>query len=321
MEDKSLEVEATAAEAPAVDPGGRGGKVKSSTLRALTALAVFVVVGVGLAVSTGFGTPSSFGFDQIAAICPLGALEAFFGTWAFVPRLLIALAVTVVVVLVFGKAFCSWVCPVPHVKNLFSGKKAVAKEEGQRQEAAKFALENWREGRSVERSKAGLDSRHAVLGGALLSTAIFGFPVFCLVCPVGLTFATFILAWRLVQFNDFTWGLLVFPIIILVEVLVLRKWCGRICPLGALISLIARANKTFRPSVDHEKCLRDTGDAGCVACSAACPEQIDPFADLGKRPLDECVKCRSCVDACPAKAITLPLLSAKAGLGGRNEVE
>lgn len=33
------------------------------------------------------------------------------------------------------------------------------------------------------------DSRHAVLGGALLTTAVFGFPVFCLVCPVGLTFA------------------------------------------------------------------------------------------------------------------------------------
>ena len=30
------------------------------------------------------------------------------------------------------------------------------------------------------------DSRHAVLGGAVLTTAVFGFPVFCLVCPVGL---------------------------------------------------------------------------------------------------------------------------------------
>ena len=44
--------------------------------------------------------------------------------------------------------------------------------------------------------RAKLDSRHYVLGGALLSTAVFGFPVFCLVCPIGLTFATVLVVWR-----------------------------------------------------------------------------------------------------------------------------
>ncbi|MFR1638333.1 MAG: 4Fe-4S binding protein [Eggerthellaceae bacterium] len=69
---------------------------------------------------------------------------------------------------------------------------------------------------------------------ALLSTAVFGFPVFCLICPVGLTFATLIAVWRLFQFNEVALSLLVFPAMLALEVLVLRKWCSRFCPLGAL---------------------------------------------------------------------------------------
>lgn len=89
--------------------------------------------------------------------------------------------------------------------------------------------------------------RNWVLGGALLSTAVFGFPVFCLICPVGLTFATLIAVWRLFQFNEVALSLLVFPAMLALEVLVLRKWCSRFCPLGALLSLASRLNRTFRP--------------------------------------------------------------------------
>ena len=41
-----------------------------------------------------------------------------------------------------------------------------------------------------------------VLAGALASSAAFGFPVFCLICPVGLTFALVIALWRLAEFNE-----------------------------------------------------------------------------------------------------------------------
>lgn len=285
--------------------------MKSSTVRALVAAGVFVVVGVGLALPTGTGTLSSLGWNAISAICPLGAIESAFGSWAFIPRALIALAAIVLIVMVVGKAFCSWVCPIPHVQNLFKTKKRRQLEAEERQSAAHASLVNWKEKRPVEHSKVPLDSRHAVLGGALLSTAIFGFPVFCLVCPIGLTFATFILLWRFVQFNEPTWGLLIFPAIVILEVVVLRKWCGKICPMGALLSLVSSLNKRFRPTVDARACLRDTEGAGCEACAAACPERIDPYADLGERSMVECVKCRSCADACPMSAITLPFSTKK----------
>lgn len=293
--------------------GGAGKKdagkkklMKTSTKRGLVALAAFVVVGVGLALSTGTGTLSAMGFDAVAAICPLGALESMFGTLSFIPRAALLLAGVIVLGLVFGKAFCSWVCPVPHFQGFFKGKKARHADHERRVEAAKTALSNCQEGRKPDRGNVPVDSRHAILGGALLSTAIFGFPVFCLVCPIGLTFATFILLWRFVQFNDATVGLLVFPAILIVEFVVLRKWCHKICPLGALLSLIASLNKTFRPTVDTTACLRADGTP-CEACGAACPEHIDPYADLGERSMVDCTKCKRCAEACPAHAITFPL--------------
>ncbi len=148
-----------------------------------------------------------------------------------------------------------------------------------------------------------LDSRHAVLVGTLASAAVFGFPVFCLICPVGLTFATIIGLWNLVQFNEPTWALVIFPIILIAEVTVLRKWCSKICPISALVSLLSNLNVTLRPRVKADACLRSRG-VDCHACVDACPEQLDPHS----RRIPECSKCGKCVEACPAKAISIKLL-------------
>ena len=147
------------------------------------------------------------------------------------------------------------------------------------------------------------DTRHATLLGALGATAVFGFPVFCLVCPIGLTFATFIGLWHLFQFNQTTWGLIIFPIILVLEVVFLRKWCAKICPVSALVSLIASTNRTLRPRVRREACLRTSG-IDCRACVDACPEQVDPHSPR----IPECSKCGACIEACPAHAIDLKLL-------------
>ena len=148
-----------------------------------------------------------------------------------------------------------------------------------------------------------LDSRHAVLVGTLASAAVFGFPVFCLICPVGLTFATIIGLWNLVQFNEPSWALVIFPVILILEVTVLRKWCSKICPISALVSLLSNLNVTLRPRVKTDVCLRSRG-VDCHACVDACPEQLDPHS----KRIPECSKCGKCVDACPAKAISIKLL-------------
>ena len=279
--------------------------IKTSTWRTLCFIAVFVLVAVGLLTNTGLGTLSSFGYKYITLICPLGAIESFLSGKAIIFRALMALLVVIVIVLLVGKAFCGWVCPVPHLQRFFSTKKQRARDLEIREAAGEEALANFKSDTKVARHKVNLDMRHGVLGISLLSALLFGFPVFCLICPVGLTFATFIAIWNLIGHNDLTFSLLLFPTILLIELLFLRKWCFKFCPIGALLSLISVFNKSFTPKVDTARCQRYSKKIDCASCSKSCPELIDPHSDKGLRPLHECTKCLKCVDACPNKAITL----------------
>lgn len=305
---------------------------KATIARRVVVAAAFVACVVGVLAFGGAGSYCSFGVDTIAAICPLGSLEALFGSWAVAPRALIVLAIVVVLGVVFGKAFCSWACPVPPLDRFLCTKKSRRKDVDERHQAATESLERWHACSScgacsshctsadgaqaadgqetgVEKALAGkrrfrLDSRHLVLAGSLVSAAACGFPVFCLVCPIGLAIASVIALYRFVGFNELTLSLVVFPAVIVLELVVLRKWCHRFCPVGALLSLISSlGSKMTRPRVDHDRCLR-TESEPCTACASVCPEHIDPVADLGRRPLSECTRCGRCADACPHDAIS-----------------
>ena len=152
------------------------------------------------------------------------------------------------------------------------------------------------------------DSRNWVLGGAIVGTALFGFPIFCLVCPVGLTCASVIAIWRAFQLGETTWSLLVFPLLLILELVVFRRWCHSLCPIGALVGFIARGNRTFRVTLDHEVCLKDSCGISCGRCSKVCPEGIDLHEGALTTPRNECVKCGECSAACPVHAITFPFL-------------
>jgi len=312
--------------------------MKISIVRWVVLAACFVAISVGLIMNTSLGTLSSFGWQAIATICPLGAIESFLAGKAVFLRALIVLAAAVVLVIVFGKAFCAWICPVAPVRSLLTIIKA---RFGKAEKAARSALADNPEvstGASSQvqdgadtatdkpagaiaqpapscsgscsscaSKRAKLDSRHLVLGGSLLSAALFGFPVFCLVCPIGLIFGTIIVAWQFFGADDVSLSLLIYPAILILELLVLRKWCAKFCPLGAMMSLLSIPNRLFKPKVEGSKCLREQG-RDCHICSTVCPEGLDPHYKDG---MHECSKCGLCRDKCPAGAITIPLLATK----------
>lgn len=321
-------------------------KLDSKKLRAATAAALIVAIAVGFATNLGIGTLSAPGFWDISILCPLGALGTMLAAKAAVPRAVVSLVVMTLLIVVFARAFCAWMCPIPLVQkvrtrlsrkrpskdvvsdqllsdslgqtseteNLPSSEKALARASAVAPGCpgtGSGCSESKDEGCSSCPAKRGSvpDARHFVLGGALLSTLAFGFPVFCLVCPIGLTFATVLLVINLFAHGDVTWSLVVVPLMLAAEVLLFRKWCHRLCPLSAFMSLIAKANRTFVPTVDDGACLETTKGVACGICGKACGEGIDPrHPQLSQASWSECTKCRACVEACPTQAIAMPLL-------------
>ena len=123
--------------------------------------------------------------------------------------------------------------------------------------------------------------------------------MFCLICPIGLTFATIVLVMRLFAFGDVAWGVILVPALLLAEVVFFRKWCSKFCPISALMSLVGKANRTFVPAIDNAKCRESAQGTSCEVCAAVCPQGINVRHPEAGMSFSECTKCRACVEACP----------------------
>lgn len=300
--------------------------MKLSKIRTIVAAAVFCILAICLIAGVNMGTLSGFGWDSFSALCPLGAFTTMLATKTLVPRAVFSIIIMALLVFLLGRAFCGWICPVPmigKIREFFrSPKKRKAMEKAKHDEAidiARFELGCGGKGgdcgscSACKEKRQKLDSRHYVLGGALLSTAIFGFPVFCLVCPIGLTFATVLVFWRLFANADMTWSVILIPLMLVIELVFLRKWCTRFCPMAGLMNLMSRFSRTWKPVIDDSKCLETSKGTPCSRCAIVCEADINlRHPEYGERTLADCMRCHACVEACPASAITMPVV-AKAG--------
>ena len=308
--------------------------MKIKYARWLVLAAIFTTVTLGLILNTKLGTLSSLGWEAVSYICPLGALESLLASKSIFLRALMVLLVVVIFVVALGKVFCAWICPVAPVRSFVEGikkklglrSKGEAESGGRRAGRGETVLTDSQlssdetaeisqaltsgcnsDCSSCATKRAKFDSRHIILGGSLLSAAVFGFPVFCLICPIGLIFGTIIVVWQFIGADAVSLSLLVFPLILVIELVVLRKWCSRFCPLGALFSLLSLPNRFVKPQVNHQKCNRAAGIT-CSVCTEVCPELLDPHYTSS---MHECSKCGLCRDQCPTGAISFALMPRK----------
>jgi len=290
--------------------------MKISTRRIITSSIVILAVLFGLIFSEGIGSLCALGYKAVSSVCPLGGLETMLASGSVSTSLIVGLVIFVLLILLFGRFFCGWICPVSLLKLLSGKNRNPENVHGFKSCASCLGTASQKKDSKdpegdAKAKKISENMPYIVLGGTLLSTAIFSIPVFCLICPVGLFFATVVGLWQLFTFNDLSLSLPIFAGILIFEIFFCRRWCHKFCPLGAVLSLVARFSPFWRPSVQKESCLQIAHGMNCNKCRSACPEDINLQGTLSAGVLSRCLKCHQCADVCPTQAISFPFLAKK----------
>jgi ferredoxin-type protein NapH len=286
-------------------PGEEAGTWKPATAKrrrsfvpmwAIRTTSVLLIAGLlvyGSICKSGYGNLCALDSDVFGVACPLGFLGAAFASRSLLPRLWLSAGTAVVLIILFGRFFCAWVCPASVVQSLI-GKVRL-----------KTFQSRWPRAMAIKSKRAENGTAYsslAMLAGALVSSYLFGFPVFCLICPVGLTFRTIFAVVRWFSGAPPGLELAVFPVMIIAELFMLKSWCRSLCPLGALLGLVSRLNFLLRPKLKQDECLGARG-LNCRICERTCPQGMTrEEIEKGPSPA-QCTKCFECYEKCPVGAI------------------
>ena len=244
-----------------------------------------------------------------------GSLHAWFGWMAKIQLLpaLLALHVgvvagLVVLTLLFGRVYCSVICPLGIMQDLiswFSGRRRKHRNRFRYSPALTwlrwgvFVL-------FVVVMAAGLGS----LGALIAPYSAYGRIVQSLLAPLW-GWGNNLLAWLAERVDSYAFysvevwvkslSTLAVAVVTFVVLFVLawrngRTWCNTVCPVGTVLGLLSRFS-LFKPRFDTSKCN------GCKLCARNCKAScIDPEAHT--IDYSRCVACMDCLENCRQGAIS-----------------
>jgi polyferredoxin len=261
---------------------------------------------------------------------PFVALITFLSTHTVYRSLLLSLIV-VAVTLVFGRAFCGWICPFGTLHQLVGWTSAAR--------AHKLAARVAANRTHPVRQRVKYYLLYASVGAAIAGSALGGLldPLSFAVRSIGLSVLPVLqlltggaldlaretgsrpliwgadaaqdaltrIVWQPTQFffhEGWTLGAL-FIAVLLVNRLIPRFWCRVLCPLGALLGLVSR-HALFGMQKDHAKCT------DCNQCLKHCQGADSPQGGVKWRQ-DECHMCLNCENACPEDVIKFRFLPSR----------
>ena len=175
--------------------------------------------------------------------------------------------------LVGGRVYCSWVCPINIVTDTAEWLRR-------------------RLGIKANKIKLSRNTRYWIFALTLVLALVTGAIVWELVNPVSLLF-------RGIIFGMGAAWLVVLAIFLFDLLLSQRGWCRHICPVGAFYSLLGRVSLIRVGALAREKC------DDCMDCFTVCPESqvIKPAlkGDADTSPVilfGNCTNCARCIDVC-----------------------
>lgn len=217
----------------------------------------------------------NFASSEILGVLPLADPFIFVQSLAarHTPVLVSLIGVLTIVafyLLVGGRAYCSWVCPV----NVVTDTAYWLRE--------KLGLTR---DRKLDRR-----TRIWIMTGAILASFVSGTIAWEFLNPVSL------LQRGIIFGIGAGWG--VIAAVFMLDLIVTRRgWCSHLCPVGAFYGLIGSA------SLVRVSAIKRTACTDCGACFKVCPEPhiITPALKGAGTHLilsGDCTNCGACIDAC-----------------------
>ena len=243
-----------------------------------------------------------------------GFFHAYFAWMAkiqFVPAFVAHNAIIVIALLlltfVFGRLYCSIICPLGVMQDIISwfSKKRKSKRKKPYKYSKPITLLRW----TLLAVFIILLAMFANFAGFIDPYSAFGKIVASIVSPVYLlinnVFAHFAEQWDSYAFysND-VWmksgivlgtSIVTFLIVGYLAWTKGRMYCNTVCPVGTLMGLVSRFS-IFKPVINEEKCNK------CGVCALNCKSQCINSKEQ-KIDYSRCVTCFDCTDKCAQKAI------------------
>lgn len=213
---------------------------------------------------------------------PLAALQIFFAGGGLALDVWLGVLLVVALYGVFlGRAYCAFVCPINLITDLANFLRA------------KLGFN--RTQRMVFLSRS---SRFVILALSLILSALFGVAAFELISPISMLHRGLV----------FGMGFGIFAIlaVFLFDLLVVKNgFCGHICPLGAMYSLIGKF-ALLRVYHVKDNCTK------CMQCVRICPEPevLKPIGKTEGALKDiACLRCGRCIEVCDDDALKFSIVN------------
>lgn len=192
-----------------------------------------------------------------------------------------AVIVLIFYLLVGGRVYCSWVCPINIVTDVSMWLRNKLKIK------SSFSMSR--------------QTRYWILAMTLILSSITGILAWEFVNPVSMVNRALVFG------MGFAW-VMILMIFLLDTFISRRAWCGHLCPVGAFYSLLGKFSLLRVNAVALEKC------DDCMECYAVCPEQkvITPVLKKTGRYtslIDDvnCTNCGRCIDICGTEVFRFDL--------------
>jgi len=273
---------------------------------------------------------------------PIWALQNVLAGQVEIPELIPiigAMFLFLIPIFVMGNMFCGWICPTGALIDSFDRVIArfLPKLDAKRMERS-MRNKELRAKRQAQLTNiicpscplGRLSGRYGVVANGLVVSSLVGsavlrFPVFCAICPIGISTRGInqlsALSSVTGKFLPIIIELWTIPLIaVLASIRERRFWCKKICPVGALLNVAGAFNPFFKPVVQADKCRIKGCPKDCEDyrldycfmcrqmdqknCEKVCPVDIN-LTD--QESLARCTKCLECYIACESDAIEIKL--------------